>query len=87
MYRESCCVLELEPHPVLLRTHAVQAGKELAEGGCVGKMKAVGYLGDAQLRGAQQERGFRNEHLVDVVDHGAPRDLADNTREVDGADM
>ena len=32
MYRESCCVLELEPHPVLLRTHAAQAWEKLAEG-------------------------------------------------------
>ena len=50
-------------------------------------MEAVGYLADAQLRGAQQERGFHEEHLVDVVDNGAPRDLADDAREVDGADM
>ena len=31
---------------------AFQAGEELAEGRGVGEMKAVGYLGDAQLRGA-----------------------------------
>ena len=50
-------------------------------------MEAVGYLGDAQLRGAQQKRGFHEEHLVDVVDNSAPRDLTDDPREVNGADM
>ena len=50
-------------------------------------MEAVGNLADAQLRGAQQERGFHKDHLVDVVDDGASRDLTDDAREVDRADM
>ena len=30
----------------------------------VSKMKAVGYLGDAQLRGSQEERSLRQIHLL-----------------------
>lgn len=43
-------------------------------------MEAVGYLGDAHRRGAKQERGFHQEHLVDVVDDSTPRDLTDDAR-------
>ena len=50
-------------------------------------MEAVGYLGDAQLRGAPQERGFHEQHLVDIIDNGAARDLTDDSREVDGGDV
>ena len=50
-------------------------------------MEAVGYLRDAQLRGAQQEGGFHEELLIDVIHDSAPRDLADNAGEIDGGDM
>ena len=50
-------------------------------------MEAVGYLGNAQFRGSQQERGFHEKHLVDVINDGVPCDLADDSREIDGADM
>lgn len=73
--------------PECPRRLSFQAREELAEGGGVGEVETVGYLGDAQLRGAQQERGLHDKHLVDVVDNGVSRDLADNTREVDGTDM
>ena len=50
-------------------------------------MEVVGYLGDAQLGGLQQERCFHEEHLVDIVDNGAPRDLANHAGEIDGRYM
>ena len=50
-------------------------------------MKAVGYLGDAQLRGLQQERGLHQEHLIDIVDNGAAGDLTDDAGEIDGGDV
>jgi len=70
------------PLPILLRTHAVKTGKELAEGGSVSEMEAVGYLSDTQLRSAKQEQGFHKEHLVDVVDDGAASDLTDHAGEI-----
>ena len=50
-------------------------------------MEVVGYLGDAQFGGLQQEGGFHEEHLVDVVDDGAACDLTDDSGEIDGGDM
>ena len=50
-------------------------------------MEVVGYLGDTQLGGLQQERCFHEEHLVDIVDNGAPRDLANYAGEIDGRYM
>ena len=50
-------------------------------------MEVVGYLGDAQLGGLQQERCFHEEHLVDIVDNGAASDLTDHAGEIDGRDM
>ena len=61
--------------------------EELAERGTVGKMEAVGYLGDAHRRGAKQERGFHQEHLVDVVDDSTPRDLTNDAGEIDLRDV
>ena len=50
-------------------------------------MEVVGYLGDAQFGGLQQEGGLHEEHLVDVVDNGAACDLTDDSGEIDGGDM
>ena len=50
-------------------------------------MEAVGYLGDAHRGGLQQERGLHQEHLIDVVDDGAARDLTDDAGEIDGGDV
>ena len=44
--------------PILLRTLAAKTREELAERGGVGKVEMVGYLGDAQLGGLQQEGGL-----------------------------
>ena len=41
-------------------------------------MQMVGYLGDAQPRGFQQEGGFHEKHLVDVIDNGSTCDLTDD---------
>ena len=75
------------PLPILLRTHALQAREELAEGRGVGKVEAVGNLRDAQRGGLQQEGGLHQQHLVDVVDDGAARDLTDDAGEIDGGDV
>ena len=72
---------------IFLRTHALQTRKELAERGSVGKVETVGNLGDAQFGGLQKESGLHDKHLVDIVDHGAARDLTNDTREIDGGDM
>ena len=50
-------------------------------------MEMVGYLGNVQLGGLQQEGGFHQQHLVDIVDDSAPRDLTDHAGEIDGRDM
>ena len=50
-------------------------------------MEAVGYLGDAHRGGLQQERGLHQEHLIDVVDDGAARDLTDYAGEIDRGDV
>ena len=50
-------------------------------------MELVGYLGDAQLGGLQQEGGFHQQHLIDIVDNGAACDLTDYTGEIDGRNM
>ena len=44
--------------PERSRRLTAQAREELAERGCVGEVEAVGYLGDAQLGGLQQEGGL-----------------------------
>ena len=75
------------PFPIILRTYALQTREELAEGGGVGEMEVVGYLRDAQLGGLQQERRFHQQHLVDIVDDGAPCDLTNHAGEIDGRDM
>lgn len=68
----------LFPLPVLPWRHPFQSRKELAERGPVGEMETVGDLGDGKLRGAQQERRFHHQHLVDVIDNGAPSDALYN---------
>ena len=50
-------------------------------------MELVGYLGNAQLGGLQQERGFHQEHLIDIVYNRAVRDLTDYAGEIDSRDM
>ena len=50
-------------------------------------MEVVGNLSDAQLGGLQQERGFHQQHLIDIVDNGAPSDLTYHAGEIDGRDM
>ena len=50
-------------------------------------MEVVGYLGDAQLRGLQQEGGFHQQHLIDIIYNGTARDLANYAGEIDGRDM
>ena len=50
-------------------------------------MEAVGYLRDAQLGGLQQERSLHQQHLVDIIDNGAARNLTDHAGEIDGRDM
>ena len=50
-------------------------------------MEVVGYLGNAQFGGLQQERRFHEKHLVDIVDNGAPSDLTDYTGEIDRGNM
>ena len=71
------------PLPILLRADALQAREELAERRGVGKMEAVGNLGDAQWGGLQQKGGLHQQHLVDVVDDGAAGDLTDDAGEID----
>ena len=66
------------PLPIFLRTHALQAREELAERGSVSEMEVVGYLGDAQLGGLQQEGGLHQQHLIDIVDDGAASDPTDH---------
>ena len=50
-------------------------------------MEVVGYLGDAQFGGLQQERRFHEKHLVNIIDNSAASDLTDNTREIDRGDV
>ena len=50
-------------------------------------MEVVSYLGDAELGGLQQEGGFHQQHLVDIVDNSAARDLTDHTGKIDWRDM
>lgn len=64
------------PFAVHSRCHVFHAREKLAERCRVGKMQPVGYLGNAELRCLQQERGFHEQHLVDVVDDGSSRHLA-----------
>ena len=80
--------------PTCLSSLAVFAGREafhaeeeLAQRGSVGEMEAVGDLLDAEARCSQQEGCFHHEHLVDVVDDGATRHLADDAREIDAGDV
>ena len=46
-------------------------------------MEVVGNLGDAHRRGLQQEGSLHQEHLIDIVDNGAARDLTDHAGEID----
>ena len=50
-------------------------------------MEMVGNLGNAQFGGLQQEGGFHQQHLIDIVDNGAASDLTDYSGEIDGRDM
>ena len=50
-------------------------------------METVGYLGDVQFGVLQEKRCFHEEHLVDVVDDGAPCDLTNHAGEIDGGDV
>ena len=50
-------------------------------------MEVVGYLSDAQFGGLQQERCFHEEHLIDIIDDGAPRDLTNHAGKIDRGDM
>jgi len=43
-------------------------------------VEAVGNLGDAQLRGLQQEGGFHEEHLVDVISSLFSHNRTDNSK-------
>ena len=70
-----------------LGSQSFRSGKELGEGSRVGEAETVGDLGDGERGGAQQERGFHQQHLVDVVDDGAASDLTDNAGEIDGGDV
>ena len=58
------------PFPELSGIYPLHAMEEAGEGGGLGEVEAVGYLGDAQRRLAQQERGLHQQQLVDVVDDG-----------------
>ena len=49
-------------------------------------MEVVGNLGDAQLGSLQQERGFHQQHLIDIVDNCAARDLTNHAGEIDCGD-
>lgn len=50
-------------------------------------MQPVGNLADAEAGRGEQMGSLHDKQLVDVVDHGAPRHLADNPREVIGGDV
>ena len=77
----------LNPLPELPGSHAFLSAEEAGKCGDFGKMELIGDLGDAHRGLTQQERGFHQEHLVDVVDDGtAARHLADDAREVGGGD-
>lgn len=47
----------------------------------------VGYLGNAQLGGLQQEGGFHQQHLVNIVDYCAASDLTDHSGKIDCRDV
>ena len=50
-------------------------------------MEAVGYLIDAEWRGAQQIGRFHQQVLIDVIDDSATSDLPDDTGEIDSRDV
>ena len=50
-------------------------------------MQAVGNLGNAQPGGTQQEGGFHQEHLVDIIYNGTACDLTYHTRQIDRTDI
>ena len=77
----------VSPLPIFFRTHAIQAREELAEGRSIGEMEVVSYLGDAELGGLQQEGGFHQQHLVDIVDNSAASDLTNHAGKIDWRDM
>ena len=60
----------LFPPPEFPWIHTLHPIEETCEGGDFGEMEFDGNLGDAQRGLAQQERGFHQQHLVDVVDDG-----------------
>jgi len=50
-------------------------------------VELVGYLSDAQSGGSQQECCFHQQHLIDIVDDGTPRDLTNHAGKIDGRDV
>ena len=46
-------------------------------------MQTVSYLVDAEPGGAQEEGCLHEEHLIDIVDDGAPGDLAHYAGKID----
>ena len=70
----------LLPLPELSGVHVFHPIEEAGEGGDFCEMELVGDLGDAHRGLAQEERGFHQQHLVDVIDDGAAaRNLTDNS--------
>ena len=59
-----------DSRPSALRSNRLAASlvEELAEGRGVGEVQAVGYLGDAQRGGLQQEGGLHQQHLAQELD-------------------
>lgn len=76
----------LPPLPILPGTRALHPREETGERGGFREVQAFSYLTDGE-RGLQQEVGsLQHEHLVDIVDDCAPRDVADNLRQIARAD-
>ena len=50
-------------------------------------METIGYLCNAQFGCVQQERGFHEKHLVDVIYNGSTGYLTNDAREIDGRDV
>ena len=78
---------KLLPLPEVSGVHALHPVEEAGEGGDFGEMELVGDLGDAQRGLVQEEGGFHQQQLVDVINDGAAaRHLTDDAREIGGGD-
>lgn len=77
----------LSLHSVALRIYAFHPCEEAAEAALVGEMEALCNVGKWKVGCLQQPRGFHQQHLVDIVHHGAARHLADYAREVNRGDV